>query len=324
MNHKLRLLSFVEFSCFTILLNILQCRRHISSITNTFMMRALLLISLLTGSTGSPMVGDSTNSVTPAFDPFSNHFPLDVTQTPACIPNDQLSDGIQARSCNEFESNLPDFTTNEKKLTLASSAGDENHFISDLTSHGSPAVSIASSPHLIADATGNGGINLLQLGITGLTAAFATFMICLQALINLSMSSGTAHTDGTSKVAEAPASGTQSGEKLEAASTRLKGLDPCPVETYAHRILALCDVGIQSIQYSELDDMFVLRDPLPCKSAIDLSNARIHYLRLGWFLMLDSNLVVGGCTSLSFVPHWCCDPGTTVPDITVRLYLIRP
>lgn len=228
-------------------------------------MRALLLLSLLTWSTGSPIVGYSSNSVTPAFDPFSNHFPVDVTQTPACIPNDQFSDGIRSRSCDEFEFDLPDFTPNEKKLTLASSAGDENQFFSDLTSHGTPAVSKATSPHLIADASGNGGTNLIQLGAAGLTAAYATFIACSQALIDLAMSSRTARKDRTSNVVEAPASGTENGEELKAPATESNSLgDPCPVEIYAHRILALCDIGIQSILYSELDDMFVLRDPTPC------------------------------------------------------------
>lgn len=177
-----------------------------------------------------------------------------------------------------------------------SSAGDENRFISGPTDHGISAASTFPSTYLLASGD---IVNLPQLGGVALSTAFGIFIACAHSLINLLRPSGNANSGATRNV-EAPASGTKIDDETEILSTKADGWEdqdqkdsPCPVEIYEHRTLALCDNGIQSIGYSELDDMFILRDP---------------------------TLFLGGCTSRSFVPHFCCDPETTVPDMNIYAY----
>lgn len=247
-------------------------------------MRTLVFLSVLTGCTGSPVFGDSSDSFTSDFELFSTHLPVDASQTPACIPDDQFIDGIGARSCNDLRFNLEDSTTDDMRLKQASSAGNGNQ----LTSYEAPVVSKFTSPYLIADSSGNGGISLPQLGGAALSAAFGIFMACFQSLGNLFSPSGTAHSDGARNAAEVPRSGTTVEGKIKAPPTESdisesqdRRISPCPVETYAHRQLALCDIGIQSVQYSELDDMFILRDPTVCKFGLDSFNCEIFHPSLG-------------------------------------------
>lgn len=237
---------------------------RIASSTDKLIMRAALLLSLLKSSPGSPTVSNPSNSVARSFGT------LDA-QVPACIPGDQSIDGIRSRSCNEFGFKLTHSTNDKTKLTLGSSVGHESQLIAGATSHGTPAALAFTSPYLLASSSDD-SINLLLLGNTALAAAFGLFVACAQSLINRLSSSGTAHLSGATFTAETPGSDAKSDGEVNFPSTVLDGTNdqdqessPCPVEIYAHRQLALCDIGIQSIQYSELDDMFILIKPTLCK-----------------------------------------------------------
>lgn len=269
--------SLVWFSSLQMLIKSIYLHRHISFNTNTFIMRTILLHSILTGCTSSLTVGDRSNFFTRAFDSFITPFPVEVPQVPTCTLDDQFIDGIRARSCNDFGFKLGNSITDEKKPTLSSSAGDENRFISGPTNHGISAASTFPSPYLLASGD---IVNLPQLGGVALSTAFGIFIACAHSLLNLLSSSGDANS-GVTRNVEVPASGTKSDDETEILSTEAGGWmdqdqqdSPCPVEIYEHRILALCDIGIQSIGYSELDDMFILRNPTLCELVIDSFNSR--------------------------------------------------
>ncbi|MCJ1470061.1 hypothetical protein MMC07_008706 [Pseudocyphellaria aurata] len=242
-------------------------------------MEGLLLLALLTGCTASPIVGDSSFSAAGAFDSPAASLPVDVTQISACIPDDQLINGIQARSCNDFGFNLADSATNGKISSMANPVSEKNQLNLGLTSPGTSMVSTLHSPYLLADSSGNGGVNLPQLGATALGMAYGLIMACAQSIMNLFSGSGTTHPGGTSTIVEAPASDAEtSSTETDGSKTETQRFDPCPFEIYAHRQLALCDIGVQSIQYSELEDMFILRDPTMCEfvsdSLLHLTSAR--------------------------------------------------